>query len=331
MKTTLSDVCRIYPVKLNSYCKTLTEHSPAAAKMYLPDPRELNSAGLTDDGLGEIAQMPVPKFIRRYTDRAVLLCTDKCFVHCRFCFRKRQWKTGAEPMVLTEQELSEVCRWLDRNPEVTDILLSGGDIMTLPDDKVIEIASRIRSAGNVSSVRICSRAPAVEPERITDSIAGRLAEIEGLWFVTHFNHPDELTDAAHEACRKLIRNGIPVLDQTVLLSGINDDAETLKKLFKTLVSWRVKPHYLFHVDPIEGVAHFATGVQKGIDILKDFQLSLSSLATPAFAIDLPCGGGKLILSAAKKNEKGEWLSPVLKQYIRHPLTEIGGESGKEQE
>ena len=317
---TTQDVEKRYPVKLNQYCKALTECSEAVRKMYLPDVRELDSCGLSDDGLGEIAQMPVPKFIRRYTDRAVLLCTDKCFVHCRFCFRKRQWRSDAPPMILSDAELDAVCNWLDQNHEVTDILLSGGDIMTLPDDKVISIAARLRSAGNVSSVRICSRAPAVEPSRITDHIAEKLSEIEGLWFVTHFNHPDELTPEAHEACRKLIRKGIPVLDQTVLLAGINDDPETLRTLFKTLVSWRVKPHYLFHVDPIEGVGHFATGVRKGLEILKDFQLSLSSLATPAFAIDLPCGGGKLILTAAEQNENGEWMSPVLKKYIEHPLT-----------
>lgn len=317
---TTQDVEKRYPVKLNQYCKALTECSVAVRKMYLPDVRELDSCGLSDDGLGEIAQMPVPKFIRRYTDRAVLLCTDKCFVHCRFCFRKRQWRSDAPPMILSDAELDAVCNWLDQNHEVTDILLSGGDIMTLPDDKVISIAARLRSAGNVSSVRICSRAPAVEPSRITDHIAEKLSEIEGLWFVTHFNHPDELTPEAHEACRKLIRKGIPVLDQTVLLAGINDDPETLRTLFKTLVSWRVKPHYLFHVDPIEGVGHFATGVRKGLEILKDFQLSLSSLATPAFAIDLPCGGGKLILTPAEQNENGEWMSPVLKKYIKHPLT-----------
>lgn len=316
----LSDVEKLYPVKLNIYCKNLTERSQAAAKMYLPDERELDSCGLSDDGLGEIAQMPVPKFIRRYADRAVLLCTDKCFSHCRFCFRKRQWRSDAPPMNLSDSELDAVCAWLDQNHDVTDILLSGGDVMTLPDEKVIRIASRLRNSGNVSSVRICSRAPAAEPSRITDSIVQKLADIEGLWFVTHFNHPDELTPEAHEACRKLVRNGIPVLNQTVLLAGINDDAETLRLLFKTLVSWRVKPHYLFHVDPIEGVAHFATGVKKGLEILKDFQFTLSSLATPAFAIDLPCGGGKLILTAAEQNEQGEWLSPVLKRYIKHPLT-----------
>ena len=183
---TLQDVENRYPVKLNPYCKTLTELSEAARKMYLPDIRELDSCGLSDDGLGEIAQMPVPKFIRRYTDRAVLLCTDKCFVHCRFCFRKRQWRSDAPPMVLSDEELDSVCSWLDHNHEVTDILLSGGDIMTLPDDRVVTIASRLRAAGNVSSVRICSRAPAVAPSRITDKIAEQLAEIEGLWFVTHF-------------------------------------------------------------------------------------------------------------------------------------------------
>ena len=114
-------------------CLVMKIKSDAAKKMYLPDVRELDSCGLSDDGLGEIAQMPVPKFIRRYTDRAVLLCTDKCFVHCRFCFRKRQWRSDAPLMILSDEELDAVCQWLDRNPEVDDILLSGGDIMTIYD------------------------------------------------------------------------------------------------------------------------------------------------------------------------------------------------------
>ena len=316
----MTDVELRYPVLMNSYCKALAEKSPAIAKMYLPDPRELDPADLSDDGLGEFPQMPVPKFIRRYKDRAVLLCTDKCFVHCRFCFRKRQWRNDAPPMILSEEELQNVSQWLDQNHDVTDILLSGGDIMVLPDETVMNIVTKIKHSGKVSTVRICSRAPAAEPSRITDKIAEQMGNVDGLWFVTHFNHPDELTDEAREACRKLIRHGIPVLNQAVLLAGVNDNAETLRKLFKTLASWRVKPHYLFHVDPIEGVAHFATGVEKGLDILKDFQTSLSSLATPSFAIDLPCGGGKLVLTPSEKNEKGEWYSPVHQKYIRHPLT-----------
>lgn len=144
-----------YPVKLNSYCKALAERSPAVAKLYLPDLRELDNPGLSSDGLAELEQSPVRNLIRRYRDRAVLLTTSECFVRCRFCFRKRLWADGASHFTLSDENLDAVCAWLDRTPEVDDILLSGGDPLAMNDDRVVEIASRIRDSGNVRTVRVC--------------------------------------------------------------------------------------------------------------------------------------------------------------------------------
>lgn len=316
-----AEVRKRYPVKLNAYCKALAERSSAVAKLYLPDVRELENPGLSSDGLAELEQSPVPNLIRRYRDRAVLLTTSECFVRCRFCFRKRLWADGASHFSLSDENLNAVCAWLDRNPEVSDILLSGGDPLVLSDDRLLTIAQRIRQSGGVETVRVCSRAPAVQPERITERLAERMADIEGLWFVTHFDHPDELTSDAETALKRLVAHGIPVLNQSVLLKEINDDAETLRRLFKRLAALRVKPHYLFHIDPIEGVSHFATGVEKGLAILEDFRFTLSSLALPMFAIDLPEGAGKVVLAPDCRDSEGRYRSSVTGRYIRHPLAD----------
>ena len=323
----LAEVERRYPVKLNEYCRKLAKESAAVSKLYLPDPRELENLGLSSDGLAERAQSPVPKLIRRYTDRAVVLTTTECFVRCRFCFRKRLWADGAAHFHLSADELDRICTFLAGHREITDILLSGGDPLVLPDDRLLEIATRIRNSGGVETVRICSRAPAVQPSRITEQLASNLASIDGTWFVTHFDHPDELTPEAERACRLLVSRGVPVLNQTVLLGGVNDNAEILRRLFKRLAALRVKPHYLFHIDPIEGVSHFATGIGKGLEIMNEFRATLSSIATPSFAIDLPEGAGKVILTPECRREDGAYLSSVTGEYVRHPL--VDRNSGEE--
>ncbi len=317
----LAEVERRYPLKLNEYCRELAKKSAAVSRLYLPDPRELEDLGLSSDGLAERAQSPVPKLIRRYRDRAVVLTTTECFVRCRFCFRKRLWAEGAGHFHISSAELDVICAFLDAHKEITDILLSGGDPLVLTDHRLLEIAERIRNSGGVETVRICSRAPAVQPSRITERLASDLAAIDGVWFVTHFDHPDELTPEAERACRLLVSRGVPVLNQTVLLAGINDDAEILRRLFKHLAALRVKPHYLFHIDPIEGVSHFATGIGKGLEIMNEFRATLSSIATPSFAIDLPEGGGKVILTPDCRRKDGAYLSSVTGEYIRHPLVD----------
>ncbi len=321
MEHTIDTVRKLYPEQINTYCKTLIKEHPELSGMYCADIRELeNPRGLKADGLGEMPLSPFPHLIRTYKDRALLLTTGNCFSRCRFCFRKRIWSTDGEIMQEpSDDELDAITVWLKGHPEITDILLSGGDVMTLSDDRILSLIHRLKSTGTIETFRICSRAPAVQPDRITDKIAAELGNIEGVWFVCHFNHPAELTPAAEEACRKLVSHGVPVLNQTVLLAGINDDAETLTKLFKHLARIRVKPHYLFHIDPVEGVSHFATGVQKGLEIMNTFRDTLSSIARPDFAIDLPNGGGKVVLTPDCCAPDGSYWSAVLKKYLKHPL------------
>ncbi len=321
-KEQLAQVRALYPEQINDYCRKLIAEYPDLAPMYSADPRELESAGLEIDGLGETTLSPLPHLIRTYQDRALLLTTGACFSRCRFCFRKRLWRTDHPAMQeLEENEFYAILQWLNEHPEVDDILLSGGDVMTLPDQKIFFIIDQLLDSGTVRTCRICSRAPAAAPERITEQFAAELGKRDGVWFVCHFNHPDELTEAARNACRRLVRNGVPMLNQAVLLAGVNDSIEILHKLFKTLASMRVKPHYLFHIDPVEGVSHFATGVQKGLEIMEAFRFTLSSLARPDFAIDLPCGGGKVVLSPDDRDGNGNYWSAVKQCYMKHPLTE----------
>ena len=282
----LRAVAKIYPVKVTAHYRSLIrEAGDPVWRQCMPSPEELDplQETLPDDGLGEIPQSPCPRLIHRYADRVVLLSTNQCFALCRFCFRKRLWADGAARFTLSDENLAQVCKWLDQNPEVSDVLLSGGDPLVLNDDRVIDMASRIRASGGVETVRICSRAPAVEPARITEKLTERLSVIDGLWFVTHFDHPDELTGEAETALRRLVSHGIPVLNQSVLLKGVNDDAETLRRLFKRLAALRVKPHYLFHIDPVEGVSHFATGVDRGLEILED-SIPASMIASSVYMI-----------------------------------------------
>lgn len=317
----LEKVRLIYPEQINAYCKDLIARCPDIAPMYCADPRELDSAGLETDGLGENHLSPFPHLIRTYRDRAVLLTTAKCFSRCRFCFRKRIWRTDLAMMEdPPQEELDAICAWLKEHPEVDDILMSGGDVMTLSDDKIFNMINMLKATGTVGTIRICSRAPGVQPDRISDGFAARLAAVDGIWFVCHFNHPDELTPEAEAACRKLVAHGVPMLNQAVLLKGVNDRTEILHKLFKRLSQLRVKPHYLFHVDPVEGVAHFATGVRRGLEIMDDFRDTLSSVARPDFALDLPDGGGKVLLTPDHCDEEGRYWSKVKQEFMLHPLT-----------
>ena len=175
------------------------------------------------------------------------------------------------------------------------MLISGGDPLMLPFGRLKAIVDAVAAVPSIQVIRIGSRMPVVWPERVTAEIAEYFGSIPGLWFATHFNHPREVTPEAAAACGRLVRAGVPVVNQSVLLKGVNDDAELLEELFRKLVAIRVKPHYLFHVDPVRGVRHFATGVEKGLQILRAFRPRLSSLAVPTFAIDLPEGGGKVAL------------------------------------
>lgn len=321
LRSELDAVEKLYPVKINSYC--LKQIDPALGcddpfyRQFLPDPAELLDENSDFDPLAEAEQMPVPRLIQRFTDRAVLLATFKCAVRCRFCFRKRTWRAGAEDKDISDAELQAVVDFLKKTPEIREILISGGDPVLLGTDRIREIITKLKKAENIEIIRIATRLPVTAPHLFTDEMIGLLANIDGLWLATHFNHPAELTVESTALLKKIVACGIPVINQSVLLKGVNDDHKILEKLFRELVKLRVKPHYLFHVDPVRGVRHFATGIECGLEILRHFRKNLSSLATPTFAIDLPGGGGKVALQPEYRDSKGRFPDIHNRNYIEY--------------
>lgn len=278
-------------------------------KQSFPDIRELENSTDSvevkdDDPLHEEDQMPVPYLIRRYQDRAVLLTTSRCAVHCRFCLRKRKWKRGIACHSINDPELAAISNFLKENPVIREVLISGGDPLVLETSRLKEILFRISQIPSIRILRLGTRVPVILPMRIDDDLVSMLSNVPGLWLATHFNHPRELTDAAVSACARLIRAGIPIINQTVLLKDINDRPEILKELFTGLATHRILPHYLFHIDPVTGNRHFTTGIQAGLDIIRSLRNQLSSIATPQFAFDLPEGGGKIPLLPDYKTKGG---------------------------
>jgi len=318
-----------YPVKVTDYYLSLCEkEGDGIWRQCMPDMAELdNPDHLFDDGLAEHAQSPCARLIHRYTDRVAVFSTNRCFSYCRFCFRKRFWKSGNAESDISDEELKDILEYLRQHSEVKDVLFTGGDPLTMPDARIVRILRQLFSVPSVETVRLCTRAPVFQPARITDALADALSEFPSLWFVTHFNHPMELTEAAMSACRKLRKQGIPLLNQTVLLSGVNDNEQTLTALFRGLVKNGIKPLYLFHCDPILGTAHFATGIEKGLSLLRSFRKNLSSIATPFFAIDLPEGGGKVCLQPDYRSGNTPGMYETIDgRTVFHPLVVRG--SGK---
>ncbi len=249
------------------------------------DPNDL------EDPLGETADSPVPHLVHRYPDRVLLLVTLQCSMYCRHCTRRRV--VGEEDRVITEAALQKAVSYIRAHTEIRDVLISGGDPLTMRTDKLEHIISLLRAIDHVEIVRIGTRVPAVMPMRITDELTDMLKEYHPIWINTHFNHPNELTPEAARACAAIVDAGIPLGNQTVLLKGVNDDAETMKRLLLGLVKMRVRPYYLYQCDLSCGIGHFRTHVEVGVDIMHKLTGNISGYALPKFVIDAPGGGGKI--------------------------------------
>lgn len=291
----------IYPFLASDYYLGLIgkdRKNDPVFKQCFPDARELHrKKNLSEDPLAEERQMPVANLIHRYKDRVVLLVTNKCAVHCRFCFRKRKWRRGSSAGDIDDDNLQEAFKYISMHTGIREVLVSGGDPLMLPTPRLKKILDSISRIKTIDAIRIGTRIPAVLPKRIDKSLVKMLSNVRGLWIMTHFNHPAELTKESGRVCMSLVKAGIPLLNQSVLLKGVNDDATVLEELFRGLMRIKVKPHYLFHADPVEGSSHFRTGIGKGLKIMRKLRPVLSSLGTPVFAIDLPDGGGKVPLQA----------------------------------
>ncbi|MBN1798397.1 MAG: KamA family radical SAM protein [Spirochaetales bacterium] len=261
----------------------------------------------TADPLCEARYTVMPGLVRKYQDRCILKLTDICAVHCRFCFRR--FFTGVKNAPLTPPQVKDAARYIAKHMKIRELLLTGGDPFTMEDDRLDEYLQVIRRLNPYLVVRIGTRTPAVMPQRITPALVSLLSGYKPLWVVTHYNHSKELTDRSRQALGLLVDAGIPVVNQTVLLKDVNDKADALADLFSRLVSSRVKPYYLFQGDLAEGTAHFRTDIGRGLSLMKELKRKVSGLCLPLYAVDLPQGGGKVLLQEAtvKSSEKGFYI------------------------
>jgi len=286
------------PVGITPYYAALMDpkdrHDPIRRTMVPTTTEFLVTPGEADDPLHEDGHMPVPGLVHRYPDRVLFLVTNFCATYCRYCTRARMvGQTGEYHFNAAQYQ-----RGLDyvaAHPEIRDVLLSGGDPLTMADERLEWLLARLRSIRHVEFLRIGTKIPAVLPQRITPALCRMLRRFHPLWMSVHFMHPVELTPEVAQACGRLADVGIPLGSQTVLTRGVNDDVETMNRLVHGLLRIRVRPYYLYQCDPITGSSHFRTSVEKGLEIVAGLRGHTTGYGCPTFVIDAPGGGGKIAL------------------------------------
>ena len=252
--------------------------------------------GEEDDPLGEDHDTVVPGLVHRYPDRVLFLTTGTCSTYCRYCTRSRLVGNPGGEYQFNVRNWELALSYLEEHTEVRDVLLSGGDPLTIGDDKLDYLLGRLRAIKHIEFVRIGTKIPTVLPQRITKDLVKMLKKHHPLWVSLHFTHPKELTPEVSESTARLADAGIPLGSQTVLLKGINDDAALMKTLMHGLLMRRVKPYYLYQCDPIKGSGHFRTPVETGLEIIRALRGHTTGYATPLFVIDAPGGGGKILMN-----------------------------------
>jgi lysine 2,3-aminomutase len=276
------------------------------ARQFVPDVRELETRPEERaDPIGDDIHSPVPGIVHRYPDRVLLKATHVCPVYCRFCFRREMVGPGGE-QALAGPKLEAALDYIRANPAIHEVIVTGGDPLLLAPRRISEISRSLAAIPHVQVIRWHSRVPVVDPERITDDLVSALkAPGKAVWIAVHANHAHELTDAARAALALLASAGLPLISQTVLLKGINDDAETLAALFRALVALGVKPYYLHHADLAPGTAHFRTSIAEGRAIMRALRGRLSGLALPTYVLDVPGGFGKVPIGPGYIKESGD--------------------------
>jgi lysine 2,3-aminomutase len=260
-----------------------------------PLEKENRSGYELEDPLEEDKDAPVPGLTHRYPDRALLVTTHVCTMYCRFCTRKRATmvRGGWDAVSRNDERMVEYVR---DHPEIRDVIVSGGDPLTLPVPKLRFFLENLAAIDHVDVIRIGTRVPVTLPQKLYDGdLIDLLAGAEKVWIQTHFNHPREITPEAARVCKALLRAGMPVNNHTVLLKGVNDSLETMRRLMRALLRIKVRPYYLFHCDPVIGAGHFRTSVWKGLEIMEGLRGHISGLAIPTYVVDSPHGGGKIPL------------------------------------
>ena len=277
-----------------------------ASRMGLTDPMEplrrthimvgqefLRMPGEEDDPLGEDHDMATPGLVHRYPDRVLFLTTGFCATYCRYCTRSRMVGNAGGEYHFSTAEWEKALDYIEAHTEIRDVLLSGGDPLSIGDDKLDYLLGRLRKIKHVEFIRIGTKIPVVLPQRITKELVKVLKKHHPLWMSLHFTHPSEFSPEVTEATARLADAGIPLGSQTVLLKDVNDDVGVMKTLMHGLLMRRVRPYYLYQCDPITGSAHFRTPVDKGVEIIRSLRGHTTGYAVPTFVVDAPGGGGKI--------------------------------------
>lgn len=287
----VNTVAKEYPLRITPYYLNLIkEKGDPLWRQVVPDLKEIEDSEGPEDPLNEDGDMPVPGLTHRYPDRVLLLVTSVCPVYCRFCTRKR---LVGRSNLISDKTIRLGIQYLRETPQVRDVLLSGGDPLMLSDEKLEWIISSLRAIPHIEVIRVGTRVPVFLPSRITDRFCDMLKKYHPFYMNIHFNHPDEITEEVKVACGKLADAGIPLGSQTVLLKGVNDNPDVMKKLMQKLLTIRVKPYYLYQADLTKGTAHFRTDPKVGLEIIKALRGHTTGFAVPQFVIDAPGGGGKI--------------------------------------
>jgi lysine 2,3-aminomutase len=285
------------PIRITPYYLSLidtTNPEQPLRKSVIPVFDEfLVSPGEASDPLSEENNSPVPNLVHRYPDRVLFLVTGFCSTYCRYCTRSHM--VAKDKCHIGIKAWEPGLQYIREHKEVRDVLISGGDPLTMPDPHIEYLLSHLRAIPHVEIIRIGTKVPAVLPQRITRNLVNIMRKYHPLFLSIHFTHPDELTPEVKDACERLANAGIPLGSQTVLLKGINDEVAVMKKLMHGLLMNRVRPYYMYQCDPILGSAHFRTPIEKGLEIIRGLRGHTSGYAVPQYVIDAPGGGGKIPL------------------------------------
>jgi lysine 2,3-aminomutase len=294
-QTRLKLVTIKYPLAITPYYLSLIDPADPRDPIRMqavPAFDEIALAGIgSEDPLEERRDSVVPGLVHRYPDRALMVLTDICPMLCRHCTRKREWRHGG--WVRTPAQVEAMLDYIRHHKAIRDVVISGGDPLTMSTPHLESVICSLRQIEHVEIIRIGSRFPVVLPQRIDDELCAMLSKYGPIWLNTHFNHYRELTPEAAAACDRLVRSGVPVNNQSVLLRGINDSVETQTKLCQGLLRIKVRPYYLFQCDEVEGTEHLRTPLETGLKIIEGMRGYTSGLAVPTFVVDLPQGGGKV--------------------------------------
>lgn len=285
----------LFNIRTTPYYASLAgEVGDSIRQILMPHAHEIEEgAQQMADPLGERKNNPAPRVIHRYSDRVLFLITDICSVYCRFCTRKHF--TGQEHAFIRQEEYEKALHYIRTHSGIREVILSGGDPLTVGDSQLDRVLGDLRRIEHVEIIRIGSRMPVVCPMRVTEDLVKILKKHKPVFLMSHFNHPRELTAEAVEALERLVDNGVPVMNQMVLLNGINNHPALVQALNRRLLYLRVKPYYMFQCDPSIGTDHLRTSIEDSLEIQKELWGHLSGLAMPNLSVDIPNGGGKTYL------------------------------------